>query len=133
MNPFLEFSLFWSAAGWRERLGIKSGFSLAMAIFSLLINLANFLLVGLFLLARSNNLNFLRLHYTVVLGVDWIGEWWKIFIFAIFGLGFIVINAVMAGILGHKSALTSLVMWITTMLIEVSLLVASVFAILINI
>ncbi|MFA6603733.1 MAG: hypothetical protein WCT10_02730 [Patescibacteria group bacterium] len=112
--------------------GINGRSGLALTAAAGILLAVNFVLVLVFLLPRFGQLDFLRLHYTAELGVDWVAEWWKIFIFP--GLGVMVFfsNALFSGILAKKHRLYGHLIWTATLAIEAMLAAASFLVIRIN-
>ena len=102
---------------------------LAIALFFLLVHIS---LMVAFLLPRWGRLDFLRLHYTASLGIDWIGEWWNLLWYPGFGVGIFFINGYFSGRLALHHRLLGLVIAILTMLLECMVMVAGIMAILLN-
>lgn len=94
--------------------------------------MANWLIVIVFLLTRPGELGFLRLHYTAALGVDWVAEWWKLFIYPGSGLAAFFINGFFSGILAKKHRLFGSLLLGATAVIEIFLTVGAVMAVLLN-
>jgi len=94
---------------------------------------ANWLGIVIFLVSRSVNSGFLRLHYTAALGVDWVDVWWKIFIFPGFGLAVFFINGFFSGILTKKHRMLGLLMLGATDAVEIMLAIGAGLAIMLNI
>ncbi len=104
---------------------ILAGYCLA----ALLANLGTILA---FVLPRLGKLSFLRLHYTVEMGVDWAAEWWKLFVFPVVGTVFFFINGLFSGILARKHRMLGLMTLGATAVIETLLAGSGVIAVLLN-
>lgn len=83
---------------------------------------------GLALRGEAN----IPLHYNIYFGVDLIGPWYGIFFPAGFGFLALLINIVFIGIAYEWQRLLSYLFSLGTVLVELILLVASVFIILLN-
>lgn len=77
--------------------------------------------------------SFVPLHYNIYLGVDLFGKWQKIFILPAIGLIIIIANTILAFNLFDKKELASHFLMISSALSQLILLLAAIFAILINI
>ncbi|MFH2062670.1 MAG: hypothetical protein ABIJ46_00755 [bacterium] len=116
-----------------ERLfGLYSGWAELAAVLSLLVLLSQWAFLLWFVSSRLGTLDFLRLHYTAALGVDWIGPWWNLFVFPVFGLAAFLINGVLSGLLARSHRLFGLVIMWTTVFLEVVFAVGGVMAVLLN-
>jgi hypothetical protein len=73
------------------------------------------------------------LHYNVHLGVDSIGDWWKIYTVPAIGLFFIIMNLVVARIMWKKEPVLSYLVGASTLLIQLLLCIAMVCIVLLNI
>src|SRR3989339_697660 len=102
------------------------------AVLSLVILLMHWSFLLWFSISRLGTLDFLRLHYTAALGVDWIDVWWKLFVFPGFGLATFLVNAVLSGRLARSHRLLGLVIMWTTVFLEVVFAVGGVMAVLLN-
>lgn len=89
--------------------------------------------VLIFIVQRWNTLDFLRLHYTVDLGVDWIDQWWRIFLFP--GLAFFtfLVNSTLIVLLKQKHVAYARMMSIATLMLELILFASAIFALLLNV
>ncbi len=85
-----------------------------------------------FILPRIGKLGFLRLHYTVELGVDWAAEWWKLFVFPVVGILFFFINGFFSGILAKKHRMLGLITLGATAVIETILAGSGIIAVMLN-
>ncbi len=73
------------------------------------------------------------LHYNVHIGVDWIGPWWFVFTPAAMGLLFIVINICAMRLVWRKESQLASLIAVQTLVLQILLLLASVFVVLLNI
>jgi len=112
--------------------GINGRSGLVLVLVSGALLALDLVLVLAFLIPRFGRLDFLRLHYTADLGVDWVAEWWKIFIFP--GLGVMVFfsNAFFSGILARRHRMYGNLVWTATVVVEAMLAAASILVIRIN-
>jgi hypothetical protein len=94
--------------------------------------LINWLIVIVFLVTRPGELGFLRLHYTAALGVDWVAEWWKFFIYPGAGLAAFFINGFFSGILTKKHRLFGSLLLGATAVIELFLTIGAIMVALLN-
>lgn len=85
-----------------------------------------------FLAARAGTLGFLRLHYTAALGVDWVGEWWYLFVFPALGCASLLVNAWFSGVLARRHPPLGLLVLGTTVVIELLLAAGAFLAVLLN-
>jgi len=113
-------------------LGINSRAVEIMASVAMGVLAVHWLLVMWFTLFRLGSLQFLRLHYTASLGVDWIGAWWMIFIFPAFGLVLFFVNASFAGAMSKRYRLFSPVIMSLTVFLEVVTAIGGIAALLLN-
>jgi len=72
------------------------------------------------------------LHYNVFFGIDQFGKWYNAFILPLTGLIILAINFVIAISVYSKKSLLSYFLTISTFLIQIILLVSSLFIIMIN-
>ncbi len=99
---------------------------------SLGILVGHWVAVFFFVVPRLGTLEFLRLHYTARLGVDWIGQWWMIFSFPIFGLAVFFVNLYFADVLARQHRSLGFVAHTSTLLTEAALAFGGIAAILLN-
>jgi sugar phosphate permease len=85
-----------------------------------------------FVVSRLGTLEFLRLHYTATLGVDWVAVWWKIFIFPGAGLTVFIINGLLAGILAKNNRSLGFLLFSATIMLQIFFLISGVMALLLN-
>lgn len=73
------------------------------------------------------------LHYNVYFGVDTLGDWRQVFILPLLGLVLLVINLLLAiHFYGKKERIASHILLMATLMLQLSLLVASASVIVIN-
>lgn len=73
------------------------------------------------------------LHYTIYFGIDLVGPWYGIFTGAVLGLIVLVVNIIMIFTIYERYRLFAYFFAIGTTLLELMLLVGSIFTILLNI
>jgi len=103
-----------------------------MAAVALAILAFHWIAIFSFILPRTGRLDFLRLHYTAALGVDWVGVWWMIFVFPLLGLLTLLINGLLSGILSRKQPLYGLMILGATVCLEIVLAIGGGAAVLLN-
>ena len=113
-------------------LGINSRAVEFMAAAAMGVLAVHWSLIIWFILPRLGSLDFLRLHYTAALGVDWIGAWWMIFVFPAFGLALFFVNALFAGMLAVRYRSFPPIMMAMTLFLESVAAVGGVMALLLN-
>jgi hypothetical protein len=102
------------------------------AVASLAALLGHWLAVLWFVVPRLGELDFLRLHYTAGLGIDWIGAWWLLFAYPVAGFGALLVNVFLAvALAARRRELGLLVLW-TTFVIQIFLAIGGVIAVLLN-
>ncbi len=110
----------------------RSRTSTALLAFSLSVLVAHWVAIFAFVIPRLGTLEFLRLHYTAAIGVDWIGAWWMIFSFPVFGLLVYFVNLYFAGVLAKQHRSLAVVAHVSTALIETTLAFGGIAAVLLN-
>lgn len=118
--------------GWKQRLGIRDKASGMLAGFSLAVIALHFAFIVSYLVPRAGALRFLRLHYSVVFGVDWVAEWRYLFIFPAIGAAAFIVNGLIAGVVAAKKPSFALALHYATALIETALAAAGAIAVLLN-
>lgn len=73
------------------------------------------------------------LHYTVLFGVDYTGDWYQVFVVPLGGLFVLVLNMVLGWILFHKDDFAGYVLNAVSLLVQIILLVTSVLLVLLNV
>jgi hypothetical protein len=115
---------------YREDLIVKISF-----VVSVIINI----IIWLALYVKLNNFAYqteygqIFLHYNVYFGVDNIGVWYKAFIIPVLGLFVILFNNILGYTFYLKDRLISYVLVISQAVMQVALLAAAIFVILLNI
>lgn len=77
--------------------------------------------------------SFIPLHYNIYLGVDLFGRWQEIFYLPGIGLFILLLNTILALVLFNKKEILSYFLTVTSALLQLFLLLATIFVILINI
>jgi hypothetical protein len=115
---------------YREDLAVKINF-----ISSLIINAITWVALYYKLHAFSylSESGQISLHYNIYFGIDNIGSWYNVFIIPLFGLFIIVFNNILAYTFYSKEKLISYLLIISQTVLQVILLAAAVFIILLNI
>jgi hypothetical protein len=85
-----------------------------------------------FVLPRWGQLRFLRLHYTVALGIDWVADWRWLFAFPAVALAILPLNGWLAGRLAARQRRLGLMMLAATGLIEAFVLAGAALAVSLN-
>jgi hypothetical protein len=116
----------------KESFGLNDRSSRIAAVVAASALVLNWAAVITFLVPRAGRLKFLKLHYTAALGVDWVGEWWKLFVFPVLGCAIFFVNGAFSGILARKHRLLGLSILFSTAVIEILLAGGGVTAILLN-
>lgn len=103
---------------------------LALACLALV---AQWAVIVFFLVPRLGSLEFLRLHYTADFGVDWIAEWWKIFVYPVLGAVVLLLNVPAAHAVGRTHGVMSHGVLFLTLVIETALAAGGIMAVMLNI
>lgn len=112
--------------------GVTSRTGWFLISFAAVVLAANWLTVIVFLVSRPGTLGFLRLHYTTALGVDWVAEWWKLFIYPGIGLAAFFINGFFSGILAKKHRMFGSLLLGATAVVEIFLAVGAILVVMLN-
>jgi len=75
----------------------------------------------------------LFLHYTVLFGVDYTGEWYQVFIVPLGGLLILLINFVLGWLLFHKDDFAGYVLNMVSAVAQIILLVTAILLVLLNV
>lgn len=118
---------FKSNLAWNDLI-IKISFILA-----LLLNFFTWYIVAIKAWPLKNIVPFFSLHYTVYTGVDWIGAWYIIFIYPLFGLVMLAVNFWLTSQVYSQERLYGYMLGLGTALMEILLLVFIIFLLSINI
>lgn len=110
----------------------RSRISTALLTFSLSVLVAHWLAIFAFVIPRLGTLGFLRLHYTAAIGVDWIGSWWMVFSFPVFGLLVFFVNLSLENVLTRQHRSLAIVVHVSTALTEIALAFGGIAAVLLN-
>jgi|GEM_PF-264124 len=115
----------------RERAFFQSKIVLMLLILGLLANIANWLILFIFIRPVDTDI---ILHYNVYFGVDTMGNWKQVFIMPVIGFILFIINAALAAYFyRNKERIASYVLLLTALMAQVSFIIASAGIILINI
>lgn len=99
---------------------------------SLALNLSLWLLIYFKFSSFRTMGEILPLHYNIYFGVDFVGEWYKIFIMPFAGIFFVIVNFVLADIVYLRDKITSYFLTGAGTFIQVLLLLAAYAVIMIN-
>lgn len=105
--------------------GVKDRLGLALTVLSALLAAGSLAVVLWLVVSHWGQLVFLRLHYTVTLGIDWIADWRYIFVYP--GLAAVVFlaNGWLAGRLARRSRRLSRLAMVFTVFLLGLILVSS--------
>ena len=73
------------------------------------------------------------LHYTVLFGVDFTGDWYQVFLVPLGGLFVLLINMILGWMLFHKDDFAGYVLNAVSFLTQIILLVTSILLVLLNV
>lgn len=73
------------------------------------------------------------LHYNILFGVDYIGEWWRVLFLPIFGLLILLVNLVLGWVLYNRDKLFSYLLTVGALLCQLFLLVAACLLVFLNV
>ena len=98
-------------------------------LFSFLANLS----LWLILIGQAKNFDeLISLHYNIYFGIDLVGYWYQIFLLPILGLGFFIINFMIASIIYNREKILSYFLAGTSSFVQIILTTSAIFIILIN-
>jgi hypothetical protein len=112
--------------GTRDRAGIS------VAAASLIVLLGHWITVLWFVVPRLGTLDFLRLHSTAGLGIDWIDAWWYLFTYPVAGFAVLLVNVLLASILARRHHVLGLLVLSATLVVQVFLATGGVIAVILN-
>lgn len=99
----------------------------------LLLSLAVNLFVWFWLVFRIRpQSELIFLHYNILFGVDYIGEWWRVYFMPLTGLLIFILNFVVGWALFHKDKFVSIILNAVNLMCQVLILVASALLIFLN-
>jgi hypothetical protein len=113
-------------------MGVSGRTSKVAAILGLAVLALHWAVMAAFIVPRLGSLGYVRLHYTATLGVDWVGQWWKLFTFPIAGTVIAFVNALLSGMLIKSTPRGDIVIHCTTALLQIMLATAGIMALLLN-
>lgn len=112
------------------KLYIKHLPNLIMIPLGLLLNLASWV----WLLSQIKpQTDPIFLHYNILFGVDYIGEWWKVLYLPIVGLFILLINTILGWVLFGKDKFAAQVLNFTSILCQVFILIAAALLVFLNV
>ncbi|MEK9152476.1 MAG: hypothetical protein AAB692_03860 [Patescibacteria group bacterium] len=104
----------------------------AMLVGTIVALLAQWLTIVFFLVPRYGSLTFLRLHYNQDFGVDWVAEWWKLFVYPGLGAAAVLVNVPAAAAIGRTQATMGHAMLFLTLVVESALAAGGIMAVMLN-
>ena len=96
---------------------------------SILVNL--FIWLNLFRIEKTNDL--IPLHYNIYFGIDYVGEWYKLFTIPMVGLIIIAINFFLALLIYFENKFIAYILLSTALFIQIILILSSLAIVWINI
>ncbi|MFH0814557.1 MAG: hypothetical protein V1902_00470 [Candidatus Falkowbacteria bacterium] len=81
----------------------------------------------------DKNSDIVPLHYNIYLGIDLQDKWWKAFIMPFWGAIFFVFNYLLTLAIFHKKSLISYFLSATNLFLQLIILAACIFTLLLNI
>ncbi|MBI5254298.1 hypothetical protein HY932_00760 [Candidatus Falkowbacteria bacterium] len=108
---------------------------LVINILSLVFNLASwlFLYFKFKQILADKSSDIVPLHYNIYLGIDLQDKWWKAFIMPFWGTIFFIFNYLLALSLFHKKSLVSYFLSAVNLFLQLTILAACIFTLLLNI
>jgi hypothetical protein len=101
-----------------------------LLVFNFLANLINWLILAFFINKSEGNI---ILHYNVYFGVDNLGNWKEVFLMPSIGLILFLINFYLSFFFyENKERIASYILFMTALMVQLSLIIASISVILIN-
>lgn len=113
-------------------LGTRDQAGISVAAASLAVLLGHWLTVLWFVVPRLGTLDFLRLHSTAGLGIDWIDAWWYIFTYPVAGFIALLVNVLLANLLARRHHSLGLLVLSATLVVQVFLAIGGVIAVILN-
>ena len=112
------------------KLYFKYRFNLVMFILALSLNIANWIWIVLRIRPQED---LIFLHYNILFGVDYIGEWWRVYFVATTGLIILIINFLLGWLLFNKDKFVSIIMNIVSVVSQIFLLIATAILVFLNV
>lgn len=108
---------------------------LALNILALIFNIASwlFLYFKFKQILADKPMDIVPLHYNIYLGIDLQDKWWKAFVMPLWGAFFFVFNYLLTLAIFHKKSLVSYFLSAANLLLQITILAASIFTLLLNI
>lgn len=113
-------------------LGIRDRAGMGLALAALVVLLGHWITVLWFVMPRLGTLDFLRLHYTAGLGIDWIDAWWYLFAYPAAGFLVLIANVLLASLLGKRHPALGLLVLSATLVVQVFLATGGIIAVFLN-
>ena len=104
--------------------------NLLVILLSFLLNMASWVWV-LWQIGPQDETLFL--HYNILFGVDYVGEWWKVLFLPLTGLIIFIINFILGWFLFHKDKFISIILNSVGLICQIFILIASGILIFLNV
>ncbi|OGH77980.1 MAG: hypothetical protein A2469_01180 [Candidatus Magasanikbacteria bacterium RIFOXYC2_FULL_40_16] len=101
-----------------------------MFILAFLINLANWVWI---IISIRPQKELIFLHYNILFGVDYVGEWWRVYLVAITGLVIFIFNFLLGWLLFNKDKFVSILMNIVNVVSQIFLIIATAILVFLNV
>lgn len=112
--------------------GIQDRAGAVLTWVGFLVCLGNIANTVLFVFPRWGQLEFLRLHYTAALGIDWHGDWRYIMVFPGLAIVIFMLNGWLSGRLARRQRRLGLMSMALTAIIEIFIAIGGVIAVSLN-
>lgn len=116
----------------QKNLFLKDKIILVNLIMSILLALCLIFLLVFKIGFKLNSDSQLFLHYNIYFGIDWIGEWYKIYMYPLFGFLVFLINYSFAIYFYAKDKTISYIFSFSTTFIEIIIFISGICALWIN-
>jgi len=73
------------------------------------------------------------LHYNVLFGVDYIGDWWRVFLLPVVGVSILIINTLLGWFLASRDLVVAYILQVTSAFAQFLLLLMAILIVRINI
>lgn len=73
------------------------------------------------------------LHYNILFGVDFLGEWWRVYALPAAGLLILLVNAILGWLLYAKDSFVATLLNVTAVLVQIVLLIAAWLLVFLNV
>ena len=111
------------------KLYLKNRFNFIALVLSVSLNLANWLWLITQIRPQAE---LIFLHYNILFGVDYVGEWWKVYYVPLTGLIIILINFIVGWFLFNKDKFVAILLNIASILSQAFLFIAAALLVFLN-